>query len=490
MNEPFIIQLTGMLNIYASAGDSDCSGISRRDWLRAGVLGTGSISLPGFLMHRAAAALTGVDYLRDKSVVLLYLSGGASHIETFNPNMGAHAPYCSLTGEVKTTVPGLTFGGNFTRLAKQAHRMSIVRSFTHPVGNHDLAHGHVLTGGTDRKGDGKEGFSMGSMYLRLAGATHAMSGLPNFTLLTHPEVDGQYRKEQDRVIRGSAPRDLGAANGPFWINHGSSGKYRGRDDRGGSLAQDMELSLPQVRLQGRRTLLREIDRLRRDLDTSGQLESADRFQQQAYDLMLGNAMDTLDLSREDPRTLERYDTSHINIGHKKLRKSDLGKQMLMARRLVESGCGFVTVHSAGWDMHADGNNPGVVPGFQMLGTTLDIAVSAFIGDLADRGMLDKTLLVITGDFGRTPKVNKKGGRDHWARLCTLAFAGGGLPGGAVIGKADKRNGEPADHPVSPKDMMGTIFHTLFDMGQLRVARGLPRDLIQKMENMKPIEGLA
>ncbi len=479
-----------MLNIYSSAGDSDCSGISRRDWLRAGVLGMGSISLPGFLMHRAAAASTGVDYLRDKSVVLLYLSGGASHIETFNPNMGVHAPYCSLTGEVKTTVPGLTFGGNFTRLAKQAHRMSIVRSFTHPVGNHDLAHGHVLTGGTDRKGDGKEGFSMGSMYLRLAGATHAMSGLPNFTLLTHPEVDGQYRKEQDRVIRGSAPRELGAANGPFWINHGSSGKYRGRDDRGGSLAKDMELSLPQVRLQGRRTLLREIDRLRRDLDTSGQLESADRFQQQAYDLMLGNAMDTLDLSREDPRTRERYDTSHINIGHKKLRKSDLGKQMLMARRLVESGCGFVTVHSAGWDMHADGNNPGVVPGFQMLGTTLDIAVSAFIGDLADRGMLDKTLLVITGDFGRTPKVNKKGGRDHWARLCTLAFAGGGLPGGAVIGKADKRNGEPTDHPVSPKDMMGTIFHTLFDMGQLRVARGLPRDLIQKMENMKPIEGLA
>ena len=478
-----------MLKIYSSAGDCDCSGVSRRDWLRAGVLGAGAMSLPGMLMHRAAAATTGVDYLRDKSVVLLYLSGGASHIETFNPNMGAPAPYCSLTGEVKTTVPGLTFGGNFTRLAKQAHRMSVVRSFTHPVGNHDLAHGHVLTGGTDRKGDGKEGFSMGAMYLRLAGATHGRSGLPNFTLLTHPEVDGQYRKEQSRVIKGSAPRDLGAANGPFWINHGSGGKYQGGNSRKGSLAADMELSLSQVRLNDRRSLLTEIDRLRRDLDTSGQLESADKFQQQAYDLMLGNAMDTLDLSREDPRTLERYETSHINIGHKTLRKSDLGKQMLMARRLVESGCGFVTVHSAGWDMHADGNNPGVVPGFNMLGTTLDIAVSAFIGDLAERGLLEKTLLVITGDFGRTPKVNKKGGRDHWARLCTLAFAGGGLPGGAVIGRADHRNGEPADHPVSPKDMMGTIFHTLFDMGKLRVARGLPQQLIQQMEDMKPISGL-
>jgi uncharacterized protein (DUF1501 family) len=251
----------------------------------------------------------------------------------------------------------------------------------------------------------------------------------------------------------------------------------------------MELSLSQARLNDRRTLLTEIDRLRRDLDNSGQLESADRYQQQAYDLMLGNAMDTLDLSREDPRLVGRYDTSHINIGHKTFRKSDLGKQMLMARRLVESGCGFVTVHSAGWDMHADGNNPGVVRGFNMLGTTLDIAVSAFIEDLAGRGLLEKTLLVITGDFGRTPKVNKKGGRDHWARLCTLAFAGGGLPGGAVIGRADHRNGEPAAHPVSPKDMMGTIFHTLFDMGQLRIARGLPQELIQQMEDMAPIKGL-
>jgi uncharacterized protein (DUF1501 family) len=478
-----------MLKIYSSAGDCDCSGVSRRDWLRAGVLGAGAMSLPGMLMHRAAAATTGVDYLRDKSVVLLYLSGGASHIETFNPNMEAPAPYCSLTGEVKTTVPGLTFGGNFTRLAKQAHRMSIVRSFTHPVANHDLAHGHVLTGGTDRKGDGKEGCSMGAMYLRLAGATHDKSGLPNFTLLTHPEVDGQYRKEQNRVIKGSAPRDLGAANGPFWINYGSGGKYQGGKSRGGSLAADMELSLPQVRLNDRRTLLTEIDRLRRDVDTAGQLASADQYQQQAYDLMLGNAMDTLDLSREDPGLVERYDTSHISIGHKTYRKSDLGKQMLMARRLVESGCGFVTVHSAGWDMHADGNNPGVVPGFNMLGTTLDIAVSAFIGDLAERGLLEKTLLVITGDFGRTPKVNKKGGRDHWSRLCTLAFAGGGLSGGAVIGKADHRNGEPADHPVSPADMMATIFHTLFDMGKLRLARGLPRELMQQMENMKPISGL-
>lgn len=478
-----------MLRIHSNTGDCDCSGVSRRDWLRAGVLGLGAMTLPQALMHRALAAESGIPYLRDKSVVLLYLSGGASHIETFNPNMGAAAPYCSLTGEVKTTVPGLSFGGTFTRLARQAHRMSIVRSFTHKVGNHDLAHGHVLTGGTDRKGDGKEGFSMGALYSRLAGATHDRSGLPNFTLLTHPEVDGQYRKEQDRVIRGSAPREFGAANGPFWINRGSSGRSKRGKAKPGSIAADMELSLPQARLNDRRTLLADIDRLRRDLDASGQLESVDQYQQQAYELMLGGAMDTFDLSREDPRIVARYDTSHIKIGHKKFRQSDLGKQMLLARRLVESGCGYVTVHSAGWDMHADGNNPGVVAGFNRLGTTLDIAVSTFIEDLAERGLLEKTLLVITGDFGRTPKVNNKGGRDHWSRLCTLAFAGGGLPGGAVIGAADRQNGEPADNPVSPRDMMGTIFHSLFDMGKLRLARGLPRELTQQMESMKPISGL-
>jgi len=403
--------------------------------------------------------------------------------------MGAPSPYCSLTGEVKTTVPGLTFGGSFPRLAKQAHRMSIVRSLTHQVGDHAHAHGHVLTGGTDRKGDGKEGFSMGALYSRLAGSTNDRSGLPNFTLLTHPEIDGQYRKEQDRVIRGSAPREFGAANGPFWMNHGSAGtSKRGRSETG-SIASDMEPSLPQSRLNDRRALLAAIDRIRRDVDLSGQLESANQYRQQAYDLILGGAMETFDLSREDPKLVSRYDTSHIKIGHKKFRQSDLGKQMLLARRLVERGCGFVTVHSAGWDMHADGNNPGVVAGFNRLGITLDIAVSAFIEDLAERGLLDDTLLVITGDFGRTPKVNGKGGRDHWPRLCTLAFAGGGLPGGALIGATDRQNGEPVSQPVNPRHMMGTIFHTLFDMGQLRLARGIPSEVSRRLANMEPIDGL-
>ncbi len=177
------------------------------------------------------------------------------------------------------------------------------------------------------------------------------------------------------------------------------------------------------------------------------------------------------------------------IGHRAFRKSTLGHQMLTARRLVEAGCGFVTVHSAGWDMHADGNNPPMVKGMNMLGRTLDQALSVFLEDVADRGLTDKILLVVTGDFGRTPKINNRGGRDHWANLGPLMFSGGGLPGGAVVGRSDRRNAEPNSEPVTPGDMMGTILHSLFDVGEMRVARGVPRDLLAIVENTSPIPGL-
>ncbi len=134
----------------------------------------------------------------------------------------------------------------------------------------------------------------------------------------------------------------------------------------------------------------------------------DKFNEQASNLVLGGAAKAFDLQSESRSLVERYDTSHIPIGHKEFRASSLGHQMLLARRLCETGCGFVTVHSAGWDMHADGNNPGMVQGMDRLGRSVDKAVSAFLEDVAARGLSDKILLVITGDFGRTPKVNSRG----------------------------------------------------------------------------------
>jgi uncharacterized protein (DUF1501 family) len=177
------------------------------------------------------------------------------------------------------------------------------------------------------------------------------------------------------------------------------------------------------------------------------------------------------------------------VGKKVFRDSQLGRHMLTARRLIEAGCGFVTVHSAGWDMHADGNNPGIEAGMEMLGRPVDTAVSAFLEDLEQRGLIDDVLLIITGDFGRTPKINARGGRDHWPRLCTLALAGGGLKLGQVVGQSDRTNSEPRTEPISPAALLSTVLHTLFDVGTLRVARGVPRDLLARVERTPPIAEL-
>ena len=485
-----------MLTVNTSQfGNQDCEGISRRDFLRVGSLGLGAMSLADLFVNKAYATRAKADYIRDKSVVMLYLSGGASHIETFNPNMDAPSPYNSMTGEVSTSLSGVTFGGTFPNLAKWAHKMAVVRSFSHPIGGHEQAHVHVLSGGTDPKGDGKEGRSIGSLYARIRGANHPKTGFPTYGLLTHLEKDGQYRKELGRVVKGSWPGDLGSSYAPFIRQDEVLGNVKGKglqqypSNGKGSIADDMKINLSRERLENRKALLAAIDVARREADASGALAAADEYEQRALDLILGSASKTFDLSSEDPKLLETFDTSAMKIGHKVYRKSTLGHQMLLARRMVESGAGFVTVHSAGWDMHADGNNPGMVKGMNMLGWTLDKAVSAFLQDLEDRGLSDKVLLVLTGDFGRTPTINKKGGRDHWAKLGTLAFAGGGLPMGQVIGKSDRRNGEPADNPISPNMMMGTILHTLFDFGKLRVAQGIPSELIQRVEDSHPIPQL-
>lgn len=496
-----------MLRIFTDRPDGTdryCDGVARRDFLRIGTLGVGGASLGGLTLSQlltlqAQARIQDLHYVRDKSVVFLYLSGGASHIETFNPNMDEPAPYRSLTGEVATSVPGLTFGGTFPRLARQAHRMSVVRSFRHPIGGHEQAHVHVLSGGTDPRGQAREGHSIGSAYARLRGPNHPRTGMPTYSLLTETEVDGQYRKEIGRVRKGSWPGIFGPASAPFehggfWSEGGKSKKKSPKKRRrksskpSASLADDMELIVTPDRLNARRGLLNSLDRLRRELDESG-VEAASKFQEQAIDLILGSAAEAFDLSTEAPKLIERYDTSAIQIGHKRFRPSTLGKQMLLARRLCERGCGFVTVHSAGWDMHADGNNPGMVKGMNMLGITLDQAVSAFLDDVHERGLGEKILLVITGDFGRTPKINNRGGRDHWANLGTLAFAGGGLPMGGTIGRSDRQNAKPASEPISPQQMMGTILHTVFDPGELRVARGLSSELMSLVEKTPTIREL-
>lgn len=454
-----------MLNLVTHAGHA-----TRREFLKIGALGLGGLTLPGLLAARSLAAAAG-EPVKDKSVVFLFLAGGPSHIETFNPNMDAPAAARSMTGAVQTNVPGVSFGGTFPLLARHADKLAVVRSFQHPVGDHVKAIAHVLCGGNPTAA------SMGSIYAKLRGTNHPSTGMPTYALLSADEVDPQYRNERARIAKASEAGDLGAAYAPF-------------DPSGGStILKNMQLNIARDRFDDRRELLSSLDAMKRQVDASDSLAGVDKFTEQAYDLILGGASQAFDLKKESPSLREKYDTGMFNIGHKSFRKSTLGDQMLMARRLIEAGCGYVTVQAAGWDMHADGNNPGIEKGMEMLGRPVDKAVSAFLEDLESRGLSDKVLLIITGDFGRTPKINGRGGRDHWSNLCTLALAGGGLNMGQTIGQSAKGNDIPASDPITTEDLMSTVLHTLFDIGSLRLVRGVPRELMALVENGKPIEGL-
>jgi uncharacterized protein (DUF1501 family) len=461
-----------MITLTTDDGRRDCQGVRRRDFLRIGAVSLGGLSLPGLLAARAAAADAGLGAaLKDRSVVLLFLAGGASHIETFDPRMDAPEGVRSTSGELATTIPGVTFGGTFPGLAARAHKMVVVRSFHHPVTDHVKAIHHVLTAGSPL------GAGMGSVYARLRGPNDPRTAMPTHGLVTTEEVDPQYVKEKARVQDSSGPGPLGLAYAPF-------------DPAGGGGAPDlMRLTLPRHRLEDRRALLDALDVAKRALGRQAAVDAMGRHEQLALDLILRNAGNALDLSREDPRVVARYDTSGHQVGFKRFRACTLGRQMLMARRLCEVGCGFVTVENAGWDMHADVNNPGIESGMKMLGPTLDHAVSAFLDDLEARGLDKKVLLVITGDFGRTPRLNKRGGRDHWSSLSTLAFAGGGLATGQVVGRSSRQADTPASDPVTPADLMATLMHALFDLPLLRLQPGVPRDIAALLETGQPIRGL-
>jgi hypothetical protein len=413
----------------------------------------GNLALPDLLAARENAAAAGSP-ATDKSVVFLCLTGGATHIESFDPKMTAPANYRSMTGEVATSIPGVTIGGGFPKLARQAHRMAIVRSYRHGKHSHGDGLSCVL------QGDNSLNASMGSLYARVAGANHPRSGLPNYSVLTPQALlPKSYRRRSWTDTIESAGK-LGAEFNPFYPD--------------GTAIEDMQLNIARRRLKDRRRLLAGLDRLKRKLDSSDSLRETDKFQQQAFDVILGGAASAFDLSQEDPQTVERYSTS----------PSSLGELMLMARRMVETGAGFVTVSYGGWDMHGR-----LVQEMNKRGPALDHAVATFIDDLHERGLNKDVLLVITGDFGRTPRINRNGGRDHWGNLCTLALAGGGYKMGQVIGQSDDKASYLAADPIGNQELTATIMHSLIDIPKLRRHPQVPPELTRFLAAGAPIKQL-
>ncbi len=459
------------------------AGMRRREFLRVGGLGLGGLTLGDLFAARAiakAGAAPKRPVTTDKSVIFLFMHGGPSQIETFDPKMDAPEGNRSVTGEVKTSIPGITFGATFPKLARLAHKFSVVRSFVTGDANHDIK---------PIVGKATLGANMGSIYSRVAGPLRAETTMPTNIALFPRAVNAEAGPEIKTFGNFVSGGELGAGYSPFVPG------------TGGGMQDDMALRLPQERINDRRGLLASLDEWRRGVDASGVMEEYTSVQQQAFATLLGGVSDAFDLSREDARLIARYDTESLiprdrisknwkNHPHYADHAATLGKLLLMARRLCERGCGFVTVTSSFvWDMHADVNNAPMVEGMGYVGTPFDHAVSTFIEDVESRGLSEKILLVCCGEMGRTPAINKQGGRNHWGNLAPLLLYGGGLKMGRVIGQSTANGGEPASDPVTIQDLMATIMHTLIDIGELRLMDGLPRNLVEALTGGQPIKGL-
>lgn len=456
-------------------------GMGRRDFLRIGGLGIGGLSLASLMAAQAAAGgAQQSKVLRGKSVVFLFMAGGPSQFETFDPKMDAPVEIRTTTGTIDTSVPGITIGSSYEKIARQAHRLSIVRSYTPGDAKHDIK--PIISSATDKA-------SLGAIYSRVAGSTNPVTGMPSSAALYPQAVDPTTNKTSLSFGNFTDSGTLGSSYSPFVPGSG------------GQLQESMRLMLSPERLGDRRSLLAQLDRFRRNPVSPSGVEGMDKIQDQAFDTILGGVADAFDLSKEDPKVVERYDTSKLvnplsiskqwnNYNNYVDHGKSLGKLLLLARRLCEAGCGFVTVNTNFvWDNHADSNNCGVTEGMRYCGLPFDHAVSTFIEDVAARGLSDKILLVCTGEIGRTPRINKRGGRDHWGNLAPLLLSGGGLPMGHVFGQSTRDGGEPATEPATVKHLTSTIMNTLFDVPELRLLRNLPTSLSRMITESDQIPGI-
>jgi uncharacterized protein (DUF1501 family) len=451
--------------------------VNRRGFLTLGTLGLGGLSLSSIL--RAAEERPG--HVTGKSVIFLFQQGGPSQFETFDPKPDAADGIRTVTGTAQTPLPGVLFGDTMSQLARLADKLTVVRSFQTNNGGHNI---EPLVGPDTSRAN------LGSIYSHVVGAIRSDTGMPTNAVVFPQAVCAD-------VVKGSARGDImatgamGQAYAPFVPGSG------------GQLQRNMRLGLPRERFEDRRQLLVAFNRLAQEFEQTSQARTADKFRDQAYQLLLSDRVaDAFDLSKEDARLVARYDTSRYArpdgwsktargkrgyyTGHAKA----LGKSLLLARRLCEAGCGFVTVHAdyeGVWDMHADGNNLNMADGMEAVGRSFDHAVAAFIEDVEARGLRDRILLVCCGEMGRTPRLNKAGGRDHWAKLAPLLLYGGGTRGGRVIGQSNKDGGEPATENLTPKHLISTILHTVFDVGQLRLLPGMAS--VSRLAEHEPIPGL-
>jgi hypothetical protein len=428
-----------MLQLQQGAAARNCQGMGRRTALKAGFLGLLGLTQADLLRLRAQGATP-----KDNAVILLWLDGGPSQLETYDPKPEAPAEYRGPYGVTKTKVPGIILSDRLPHHARHADKMVFVRSLHHDNGDHFAAGHWMLTGrfGSTAVSLPQKYPSVGSYIARLRGANRP--GLPAYVGL--PAAQSIYLFPG---YQGSAY--LGPAYNPFDVDREVKylpANYATRIRSPRWLTQFDKARAEQTRQ--RQGLLAAFDSLRRDVDNSGVMDSLDRYQQQALEMILGGrARTAFDLDKEDPKLADRYG------------QGPWGRYTLMARRLVEAGVTFVTVDMPHWDDHSnikDGHGYKLPP--------LDQAVGALMDDLQERGLLERVLVIVMGEFGRTPKINtgQPGipipGRDHWGNAISVLLAGGGLRGGQVVGATNARAEHPVERPLKPGDVLATVYEVM------------------------------
>ena len=403
---------------------SSCPGPSRRAILRAGALGFLGLGLGEGLRLRALASPTAAGA---RNCILIWLAGGASHIDTFDPKPDAPEDVRGEFKAIDTSVPGLRISEVLPNLARSMDRVTLIRSMTSPEADHDRASHHLLTG--YRPTPAQVYPSYGSVVSKWREASRGM--LPPYVAVP------------DAPFSSSAGY-LTPAYDPFAV----SGDPNAEGFRVSNLAPPDRLTMD--RLLRRRAMVKSLDDFARDVPPTPLTRSRDQFADQAYALMTSNAAQAaFRLSDETPELRERYG------------RNTFGQSCLLARRLVEAGVSFVTVNDRGpgplgWDTHAQ-NFPTIK---NSLAPALDKGLAALLGDLGERGMLDDTLVVMMGEFGRTPKINPNAGRDHHGRANSVLLAGAGIPAGLVLGKTDAKGDSPVEKPVTPADLAYVLYTKL------------------------------
>lgn len=440
-----------MLRFASGRPFANCTGISRRAFLSAGTLGIAGLSLPELL---AAEARSGRGS-SGKSVIVIHLDGGPPQMDLIDPKPDAPLDLRSPFAPISTNVAALRLTELMPQCAKIADKLVLLRSLVGSDGKH---HAFQCQSGYQesvlRSIGGRP--AVGCVYNHLRGGPD--DEVPRFVDLMQGRP----------LVRNSArPGFLGPSVKPFRPDISSRFKRELEEGMKGELARlgnghKTELSLieeiPLSRLDDRLGLLKDIDRFNRTLDSSGSMGAMDQMTRQAYRILTSGAFSTaMDLDREDPSVIRHYTPEGPLPGRQFYTSegSDAPLKLLLARRLIEAGVRVVSVSLSDFDTHSDNNNR-----MAHLGRLFDFGFAALVTDLESRGMLDDVTVLAWGEFGRTPKVNAKGGRDHWPRLSMGLMAGGGLAGGAILGQTDRIAGEAIDRPVSYADVVATLYHQL------------------------------